>query len=144
MTNSVPIQTRTNIPSHQTEYSSEFNEVLVNDKEEILTDQSSNKTKNPLHEDIELTVLAPMYNEADNVEHTVNSILNTLKGFEKPWELIFVNDASTDNTLDVARGWEQRVENLRVISYPVNCGRGKALKTGFDHACGKYIERTHK
>ncbi|GAF95945.1 unnamed protein product, partial [marine sediment metagenome] len=39
----------------------------------------------------------------------------------------------------VAREWEAKVDNLRVISYPVNCGRGKALRTGFEHARGKYV-----
>jgi glycosyltransferase involved in cell wall biosynthesis len=80
-----------------------------------------------------------MYNEEANVETTVTAIQAALEDFSEPWELLFVNDGSTDNTLEVARQWEARVENLRVVSYPVNVGRGKALRTGFENARGKYV-----
>ena len=89
--------------------------------------------------DVELTILAPMYNEARNVERTVSAIMETMETFEKSWELLFVNDGSTDDTLQVARQWEEEVENLRVLSYPVNSGRGKALRTGFDNVRGRYV-----
>lgn len=88
---------------------------------------------------VELSVIAPMYNEEDNVESTICSIHDTLKDFSLPWELILVNDGSTDNTLAVANAWEDRIDNLRVVSYPINLGRGKALRTGFAHARGSYI-----
>jgi glycosyltransferase involved in cell wall biosynthesis len=89
--------------------------------------------------EIELTVIAPMYNEAKNVDSTISSITQLLSTFEKPWELLLIDDGSTDNTLEIARKAEKEIDNLRVISYPVNCGRGKALRTGFAHARGKYV-----
>jgi glycosyltransferase involved in cell wall biosynthesis len=89
--------------------------------------------------EIELTVIAPMYNEAKNVNSTITSIAQLLSTFEKPWELLLIDDGSTDNTLEIARTAEKEIGNLRVISYPVNCGRGKALRTGFAHARGKYV-----
>lgn len=88
---------------------------------------------------IELSIIAPMYNEALNIENSIRSIQGALQEFHKPWELIFVNDGSSDNTLTVAREWEEKTDNLKIISYPVNCGRGKALRTGFAHARGKFI-----
>ncbi|MBN2501244.1 MAG: glycosyltransferase family 2 protein [Anaerolineales bacterium] len=91
------------------------------------------------HPPIELSVIAPMYNEEDNVETTIQAIQAALEDFSEPWELVFVNDGSTDNTLEVARSWEAKVENLRVLSYPVNVGRGKALRTGFENARGQYV-----
>ena len=89
--------------------------------------------------DIELTVLAPMYNEESNLETSISLITETLKNFQKPWELLLVNDGSTDNTLAISREFEEKFENLRVISYPANYGRGKALRTGFEHARGRYV-----
>lgn len=89
--------------------------------------------------EIELTVLAPMYNEAENIETTISMIRETLNDFDKPWELLLVDDGSRDNTLEIAREFERQISNLRVLHYPVNCGRGKALRTGFKHARGKYI-----
>lgn len=89
--------------------------------------------------EIELSVIAPMYNEAKNVNSTISSIAELLSTFEKPWELLLIDDGSTDNTLEIARKAEKEIDSLRVISYPVNCGRGKALRTGFEHARGKYV-----
>jgi glycosyltransferase involved in cell wall biosynthesis len=95
--------------------------------------------KTEMSGEVELTVLAPMYNEARNVENTVSMIRNTLDRFDKRWELLLVNDGSDDETLTIARDLESKMENLRVISYPKNCGRGKALRTGFENAWGKYV-----
>ena len=91
------------------------------------------------YQKIELTVIAPMYNEADNIETTITRITETLSDFSKPWELILVDDGSKDESLNLARQFETKLPNLRVIHYPVNCGRGKALREGFKHARGNYI-----
>ncbi len=91
------------------------------------------------NKNIELSIVVPMYNEAENIENTVNLIMDSMKDFKASWELIFVNDGSTDNTLELARQWEMRIENLYVVSYPRNHGRGRALRTGFKSAKGKYI-----
>ncbi len=88
---------------------------------------------------VELSIIAPMYNEAANVERTVNLLLAALAAFGEKWEVIFVNDGSTDSTLEVANSWAEKVEQLRVVSYDVNFGRGRALRTGFEHAKGKYV-----
>ena len=101
--------------------------------------QISDKKDNPSSHEVELTVLAPMYNEADNVNSTAAAIHKALADFDKSWELLLVDDGSSDNTLAIARELEARIANLRVISYPVNWGRGKALRTGFEHARGQYI-----
>jgi glycosyltransferase involved in cell wall biosynthesis len=106
-----------------------------------MTSQDRNSMNDPPRPpaEIELTVIAPMYNEAKNVNSTIASIAELLSTFEKPWELLLVDDGSTDNTLEIARKAEKEIDNLRIISYPVNCGRGKALRTGFEHARGRYL-----
>jgi len=88
---------------------------------------------------VELTILSPMYNEASNLENTVARIRETLSDFDKPWELLLVDDGSTDDTLLAARELEKKIDNLRVVSYPVNRGRGRALRTGFRYARGRYV-----
>jgi len=89
--------------------------------------------------EIELTIIAPMYNEESNIETTILAIQETMQAFPFPWEFILVNDGSIDNTLAVARDWEAKLDWLRVLSYPVNIGRGKALRTGFESARGKFV-----
>jgi dolichol-phosphate mannosyltransferase len=91
---------------------------------------------------IELSIVAPMYNEAENIPVTIQRLNQAMTRFSGNWEMIFVNDGSTDQTLETARQWEQKLDNLVVVSYPVNRGRGKALKTGFQAARGAYIVST--
>lgn len=92
-----------------------------------------------LPNEIELTILSPMYNEQSNLENTITLLQEALQDFNKPWEILLVNDGSTDNTLPIARKLEEQIDNLRIVSYPVNCGRGRALRTGFEHARGRYV-----
>ena len=102
-------------------------------------EQISNNKENPSYYAVELTVIAPMYNEAANILPTVTRIKETLLNFDKTWELLLVDDGSEDDSLAIARELEAEISNLRIISYPVNCGRGKALRVGIKHARGQYI-----
>ena len=90
---------------------------------------------------IELSVVIPMFNESQNIDSTINQIIKTFKdcGFNQKWELVLVNDGSNDNTLEIANRWKEKLSNLTIASYEINMGRGKALKTGFQHAKGNYI-----
>lgn len=93
------------------------------------------RSKTPL-----LSVVAPMFNEESNIRSTYSSITSTLEANEiSDYELVFANDGSTDNTWEVARAIENETDNLKVCGYPINQGRGKALRTGIDAASGKYI-----
>ena len=100
------------------------------------------KTTHEIINKTELSIIAPMYNEAENIENTISSIQKTMKDFKKPWELLFINDGSCDDTLKIAQEWELKTDNLRVITYPVNHGRGRAIRTGFNNATGKFIITT--
>jgi glycosyltransferase involved in cell wall biosynthesis len=55
------------------------------------------------------------------------------------WKLIIVNDASSDNSLTIARDLEQRHENIKVFTHEKNQGKGAALRTGFKEATGDYV-----
>ncbi|MEA2061784.1 MAG: bifunctional glycosyltransferase family 2/GtrA family protein [Thermodesulfobacteriota bacterium] len=54
-------------------------------------------------------------------------------------ELIIVDDASQDNSVDIARGLEQKYSQIRVFQHQVNQGKGAALRTGFARATGNYV-----
>lgn len=70
-------------------------------------------------------VIVPVFNEHEQVGQTVQSILD-VRG-EKPWEIIVVNDGSTDRTADALKPFEGRI---RTITHPSNYGYGAALKSG--------------
>jgi glycosyltransferase involved in cell wall biosynthesis len=92
--------------------------------------------------DPELTIICPMYNEALGIEGNIDSLLSTFETFPFDWELILVNDGSTDNTLELARRKVGDDPRIQIISYDKNRGRGYALRQGFAGARGRFIITT--
>ena len=91
---------------------------------------------------IELSIVAPMYNEQENVERTVRLIQEEMDGFDRPWELVLVNDGSTDSTWGRASEAAQQAPFIQLCGYPDNRGRGHALRHGFSNARGRYVVST--
>ena len=88
---------------------------------------------------MDLSIIIPMFNEAENVEHTLSQIEESLSSFQGNYEIIPVNDGSTDNTLDVLRKISSLNNKIRAVSYSKNIGRGMALRTGFKEARGDIV-----
>ncbi len=88
-----------------------------------------------------LSVVIPVFNESENVFSTVSRARQVLDGLgpDRPYEILLVNDGSTDDTLAQARRCAAENPPLRVLGYPVNAGRGKALRTGFAAAAGQFV-----
>ena len=80
-----------------------------------------------------------MFNEAENVEATLKRVEEALASFDGTYEIIAVNDGSLDHTLEILRKIQSQKENIRVISYPKNLGRGMALRKGFQESKGEII-----
>jgi dolichol-phosphate mannosyltransferase len=93
--------------------------------------------KKPLFMD--LSIVIPMFNEADNAETTLNRVKEALAPFQGTFELIAVDDGSTDNTRVLLERLAEKDPNIRFVSYPKNRGRGKALRTGFKAATGEIV-----
>lgn len=88
---------------------------------------------------MDLSVVIPMFNEADNAEMTLERVKKTLAPFEGTFELIAVDDGSTDNTRMLLERLAEKDPRVRCVSYPKNRGRGKALRTGFKAATGRIV-----
>jgi glycosyltransferase involved in cell wall biosynthesis len=83
-----------------------------------------------------LSILMPVYNESERVERAIAEVLET----ELPtdFELIVVNDGSTDGTAEILHSsgsWDGRV---RLVEHATNQGKGAAVKTALMHAQGEY------
>jgi len=91
---------------------------------------------------IEISVIAPMYNEGPWIVENAGKILRALQRLETGWELILVDDGSTDDTYERIQALIEKEPHLRLLSYPVNRGRGYALRKGFEMARGKYVITT--
>ncbi|MFH1701150.1 MAG: glycosyltransferase [Candidatus Zixiibacteriota bacterium] len=90
-------------------------------------------------ERIEISVVVPMYNEADNLPGNIEKIKAALKILNVPFEIIAVDDGSNDNTMEKLQAMARQNDALRPVGYPDNSGRGRAIRTGIAHAQGKYI-----
>jgi dolichol-phosphate mannosyltransferase len=88
---------------------------------------------------MDLSVVIPMFNEADNAKATLERVEEALAAFQGTFELIPVDDGSTDNTRILLEHLAAEDPKVRFVSYPKNRGRGKALRTGFKAATGKIV-----
>lgn len=87
----------------------------------------------------EISVVIPAYNEVENIERVVREIIDTLERLFPKYELIVVDDGSTDGTDRVIRNLSLSCRNLKLISFECNKGYGVALREGFKRASNKFI-----
>jgi len=88
---------------------------------------------------MDLSIVIPMFNEAENVEGTLSRVEEALSSFQGDYEIIAVNDGSFDNTLEILKELESKNGKLKVVSYPKNIGRGMALRKGFEESRGEIV-----
>ncbi len=88
---------------------------------------------------MDLSIVIPMFNEAENVEATLSRVEEALASFQGSYEIVAVNDGSLDNTLEILTKVASRNRKLRVVSYSKNFGRGMALRTGFKESRGAIV-----
>jgi len=85
-----------------------------------------------------ISVIIPMYNEEDNVEHVVKITNEVMKNYAD-FEIICVNDGSSDKTLERLEKEKEKYPSLEIVTYRANRGMGYALKKGFEKARGDVI-----
>jgi glycosyltransferase involved in cell wall biosynthesis len=88
---------------------------------------------------MDLSIVIPMYNEAENVEATLGKVEEALASFDGAYEIIAVNDGSIDRTLEILERVQAQDEKIRVVSYSKNIGRGMALRKGFEKSSGEIV-----
>ena len=88
---------------------------------------------------MDLSVVIPMFNEAENVEVTLRRVEEALVSFPGSYEIVPVNDGSVDGTLEILNKVAARDSKIKVASYPKNIGRGRALRTGFRESTGDMV-----
>ncbi len=84
---------------------------------------------------MKLSVVVPVYNEADNVSKLYQEISQAISKLNQPAEIIFINDGSTDDTLKVLRA----LKGVIVINLNRNYGQTVALDAGFKIATGEIV-----
>ena len=86
-----------------------------------------------------LSVVTPMYNEEANVERFCRRLFAVLQGLPETWEVICVNDGSSDNTLKLLLKEKETRERLTIVNLARNFGQHAAVMAGFKHSRGEWI-----
>jgi glycosyltransferase involved in cell wall biosynthesis len=86
-----------------------------------------------------ISLVIPLFNERESIEELHGGIVSSLADMNAEYEIIFVDDGSTDGSFDILsrlRGHDSRVKIIRFLA---NSGKAAALQAGFDAASGDYI-----
>jgi undecaprenyl-phosphate 4-deoxy-4-formamido-L-arabinose transferase len=86
-----------------------------------------------------LSIVIPVFNEQENLKALHDSLSSALKGFGKSYEVLYVDDGSTDRSLDLLRELQEDDPRVMVIEFSRNFGQHAAIFAGFDQAKGEIV-----
>jgi glycosyltransferase involved in cell wall biosynthesis len=84
-------------------------------------------------------VVVPVHNERENIEPLVAAVLPVMEKLGEPFELLLVDDGSTDGSSELLDQLAASDHRIRVLHFVENCGQSAALAAGFAHALGRVI-----
>jgi glycosyltransferase involved in cell wall biosynthesis len=88
----------------------------------------------------DLSLVVPVYNEKDNLPLLMDAILSAMMPLKKKWEVVFVDDGSTDGGLDALKELAKKHSKyIRVVVFRRNFGQTAAIAAGIDHSEGDII-----
>jgi glycosyltransferase involved in cell wall biosynthesis len=90
-------------------------------------------------EHLDITIVIPLFNEEESIIPLYEKLLDVLPGLKRSFEIILINDGSTDDSQDVLNRLARRDTRVRVIQLRRNFGQTPAMAAGFDHARGRII-----
>lgn len=88
---------------------------------------------------MDLSVVFPVYNEEENVPILLDEIAKALDGQPWTYEIVAVDDGSSDRSLDALRAARAKHPNLRIVAFEKNSGQTAALDAGWRAARGQYV-----
>lgn len=86
-----------------------------------------------------LSVVVPVFNEEESLEAFYKELTRVIPELTKEYEIIFIDDGSTDSSLTILKHLESKNKNVKVFSFRRNMGKAEALTFGFMQAKGDYI-----
>ncbi len=88
---------------------------------------------------VDVSVVVPAFNEKDSIRELVERLAGVLGGTGRRYEIVVVDDGSTDGTFEILQAVRKTVPELRVVRLRTNFGQTAAMAAGFDHARGEAI-----
>ena len=98
-----------------------------------------NKPADDVEKTVELSVVCPMFNEEGAIDLFLSRLVPILQSTQLRFEIVCVNDGSTDNTLSQLLACKKQLDNLTVIDLSRRFGKEAALSCGIDHARGAAV-----
>ena len=86
-----------------------------------------------------ISAVTPAYNEEESIDTFYKVLVPNLIKADKDYEIVFVDDGSTDNTLRKLKELESKNSRVKVFSFRKNKGKAEALTAGFQAANGDLI-----
>jgi glycosyltransferase involved in cell wall biosynthesis len=109
-------------------------------KEHTLETNGTTITTQSLQKRIDITIVIPLMNEDESIGILFERVKAQLEQLGKTYEVVFVDDGSTDNTFDVLKHlYEENPSIVRVVRFRRNFGKTPALVAGFDHSRGDIV-----
>src|SRR3989338_10932587 len=88
---------------------------------------------------IQLSIVLPAHNEADNLPSLIKEVTEYMQGLGWDYEIIIVNDGSTDKTKEVSERLQGDDNRIKLVNHPKNRGYGGALRSGFATATKEWV-----
>jgi glycosyltransferase involved in cell wall biosynthesis len=88
---------------------------------------------------LDLSVVLPVYNESDSLPSLIPELTGVLRRLNRSYEIIAVDDGSSDDTVPVLRRLQEEERHLRIVQFRRNFGQTAAFAAGFDYARGEII-----
>ena len=88
---------------------------------------------------IDVSVIVPLYNEEGNVNELYQELFSVLEGQKFSYEILFVNDGSSDKTGELIQKIREQDSHVTVVNFRRNFGQTAAMSAGFDYASGEVI-----
>ena len=86
-----------------------------------------------------ISFVIPVYNEEENIAMLYDELIDVINTNKFPYEIIFINDGSTDKSLSTIKDISRKNSNVKYISFKENMGQSAALAAGFTYATGDKI-----
>ncbi|MCX8011751.1 MAG: glycosyltransferase family 2 protein [Desulfobacterota bacterium] len=88
---------------------------------------------------MDISVIIPVLNEEKNIPILLEKLVNSLGQLQKKWEVIFVDDGSTDATLFILKKIKEKFSQIKIIKFGINSGKAAAYTAGFQFAKGNIV-----
>lgn len=88
---------------------------------------------------LDLSIVMPAYQEEERIGRSLEEVRRFFAGRRERWELVVVDDGSADRTAEIVRSFQREMSQLRLMTLPHHCGKGRAVREGALSARGAVV-----